>query len=339
MKDIFLKMKMPRTKERFSFGLDIGTQSIKCVKLKSSGSAMELVDFDLRESQLDPTEVLKEIKHNQGADLVNISFCGASTVIRYVNFLRMNKTELKGALKFEAQKHIPFSVEEVNLDAEILRDDLPDNKMLVLIAAIKKELILQRIKILENAGLRPSLVDIDSLALVNVFNFNYSKADLPEKSACLLNIGSTITNVNILDNGLVRLSRDIHCGGANFTKKLADIFEIDFKAAEELKINPPDDKVDKIRFGLESVFTNLAAEIRTSFDYYESQNTSNVVKIYVSGGASKITGLKEMLGTCLGLPVETWDPFKQIKIADTVNKEKLNKFYGQFNVAVGLALR
>ncbi|HNW39937.1 MAG TPA: pilus assembly protein PilM, partial [Candidatus Omnitrophota bacterium] len=128
-------------------------------------------------------------------------------------------------------------------------------------------------------------------------------------------------------------------GGSSFTKKLMDIFEMDFKSAEELKINPPEDKADKIRFGVESVLNNLASEIRTSFDYYESQNTSNVVKIFLSGGGSKFPGLKEMLGACLGLPVETWDPFKQIKIPDTIDLQRLNKFYGQFNVAVGLALR
>lgn len=333
-------MKPPGTKERFSFGLDIGTQSIKCIKLKISGSAVELAAFDLEEGQLDPTEALKKIKHAQEADLVNISFSGVSTVIRYVNFLRMNKSELMGALKFEAQKHIPFSVEEVNLDAEILRNDLPENKMLVLIAAIKKDLILSRIKVLENAGLKPNIIDIDSLALVNAFNFNYPKVEIPEnKSICLLNIGSTITQVNILDNAVVHLSRDIHCGGVNFTKKLMDLFNIDFKSAEELKINPPLDKAAKIKPGVENVLTNLASEIRTSFDYYESQNTANVVKIFLSGGASKITGLKEMLSACLGIPVESWDPFKQIKIPDTVDTQKLNKFYGQFNVAVGLALR
>ncbi|MDP2767744.1 MAG: type IV pilus assembly protein PilM [Candidatus Methanoperedens sp.] len=340
MKNIFFKMKPPGTKERFSFGLDIGTQSIKCIKLKINGSVVELAAFDLEEGHLDPTEALKKIKHTQEADLVNISFCGVSTVIRYVNFLRMNKYELMGALKFEAQKHIPFSGEEVNLDAEILKYDLPENKMLVLIAAIKKDLILPRLKAFENAGLKPNIIDIDSLALVNAFNFNYPKVEIPEnKSICLLNIGSTITQVNILDNAVVHLSRDIHCGGVNFTKKLMDIFNIDFKSAEELKINPPEDKAAKIKPGVENVLTNLASEIRTSFDYYESQNTANVVKIFLSGGASKITGLKEMLSACLGIPVESWDPFKQIKIPDTIDTQKLNKFYGQFNVAVGLALR
>lgn len=337
--NIFSKIRFPKVKEKFSIGLDIGTQSIKCVKLKIN-DAIELVNFDLEEGQLDPTDVLKKIKHAQDADLVNISFCGSSTVIRYVNFLRMNKTELKQALKFEAQKHIPFSLNEVNLDAEILKNDLPENKMLVLIAAIKKELTQQRLKILENAGLRSNILDIDSIALINAFNFNYPKIDVPEnKSICLLNIGASISNVNILDNRIPRLSRDIHSAGANFTKKLMDIFELDFKAAEELKINPDPERANKVKAGVESVLTNLAAEIRTSFDYYESQNSSSVVKIFLSGGGSKISGLSEMLTVCLGIPVESWDAFKQIKISDKIDAQKLNSFSGQFNVAAGLALR
>ena len=350
--NILPKIKLPAAKDRFSWGLDIGTQSIKCVKLKL-GNSVELAGFDLEESQLDPVEILKKIKHAQETDLVNISFCGSSTVIRYVNFLRMNKSELKQSLKFEAQKHIPFSLNEVNLDAEILKNDLPENKMLVLIAAIKKETLQQRLKILESAGFKPGVIDIDSIALVNAFNFNYPKIDVAEnKSICLLNIGATISNVNILENGAPRLSRDIHTAGANFTKRLMDIFELDFKAAEDLKINPQGSgsasnqipnadpqKADKTKAAIESVLTNLAQEIRTSFDYYESQSSSNVVKIFLSGGGANIAGLPQMLSSCLGISVEPWDAFKQIKIDSKIDTQKLNNFSGQFNVAVGLALR
>ncbi len=144
---ILSKIKLPGPKDKISVGLDIGTQSIKCVKLKINNS-VELVAFDLEESQLDPIEVLKKIKHAQSADLVNISFCGSATVIRYVNFLRMSKPELKQALKFEAQKHIPFSLDEVNLDAEILIDGLAENKMLVLIAALKKDAVCDGVHIM-----------------------------------------------------------------------------------------------------------------------------------------------------------------------------------------------
>lgn len=349
--NIFSKIKLPLGKEKFSIGLDIGTQSIKCVKLKITNGA-ELMGFDLEEGQLNPAEVLKKIKHAQDADLVNISFCGSSTVIRYVNFLRMNKDEFKQSLKFEAQKHIPFSLNEVNLDAEILKNDLPENKMLVMIAAIKKEAMQQRLKVLEEAGLRPDIIDIDSVALINAFNFNYPKVDVAEgKSICLLNIGATISNVSILENGIPRLSRDIHNAGANFTKKLMDIFDLDFKAAEKLKIegsglaldsqsqNPDPQRANKVKASVESVLTNLAQEIRTSFDYYESQNSSNVAKIFLSGGGSKITGLAEMLASCLGIAVESWDAFKQVKISSNLDAQRLNSFCGQFNVALGLALR
>jgi len=340
MANIFSRIKLPVGKDKFSIGLDIGTQSIKAVKLKISGNSVELVAFDVEESQLDPIEVLKKIKHAQNADLVNISFCGSSTVIRYVNFLRMSKSELRQALKFEAQKHIPFSLEEVNLDAEILKDNLPDDKMLVLIAALKKEFIRERLKSLEGAGLRPNIVDIDSLALINAFNFNYPKVEILEsKSICLLNIGATISNVNIIDNAAPRLSRDIHFGGANFTKKLMDIFSIDFKAAEELKLKPDLERANKVKATIENVLTNLAVEIRTSFDYYESQNNSSVVKIFLSGGGSKITGFKEMLVSSLGIEVEFWDPLKQIKINDQLDAVKLNQIVSLFNIAVGLALR
>lgn len=339
MMNILSKIKLSGAKDKFSIGLDIGTQSIKSVKLKVNSASVELVAFDIEEGQLDPIEVLKKIKHAQNADLVNISFSGSSTVMRYVNFLQMSKSELRQALKFEAGKHIPFSLEEVYLDAEILKEGLPDNKMLVLIAALKKESFQRRFKSLEGAGLRPNNVSIDSLALINAFNFNYPKNEiLEDKAVCLLNIGSTITNVNILDHTVARLSRDIHSAGANFTKKLMDIFNIDFKAAEELKLNPDPAKADKIRAGVESVLTNLAGEIRSSFDFYESQNNSNVVKIFLSGGGGSLAGFKEMLVNCLGIEVEYWDPFKLVKINDKLDSVKLKNLSGQFNVALGLAL-
>lgn len=340
MINILSKIKLPGTKDRFSVGLDIGTQLIKCVKLKINGSDAELVSFGLDDVGLDPVEVFKKIKHDQSLDAVNISFCGSSTVIRYVNFLRMNKLELKQALKFEAQKLIPFSLEEVNLDAQILKNDLADNKMLVLIAVIKKELIQQRIKALETAALRPNIIDLDSLALSNAFNFNYPKIEaLDNKSICLLNMGSLVSNVNILHNGLPRLSRDIHCGGAIFTKQLMDIFGINFNDAEKLKIEPTQDKISKVKTSFESELTNLATELRTSFDYYESQNNSNVIKIFLSGGGSKISGLKEMLGSCLGMEIETWNPFQQVKLTDKIDTQQLGRLSSHFNVAVGLALR
>lgn len=344
-------------KERFTVGLDIGTQAIKIVKLKLVQEQVELCGFDLATSPLDAGEVLKRIKESQKIEAVNISVCGPSTVIRYVNFPKMNKDELRQALKFEAPKHIPFSIDEINLDAFILKEDLPDNKMLVLLAAVKKELIDQRLKLIEDAGLKVNLVDIDSLALINAFNFNYSFDDnLRHKAVALLNIGASTSSIDIVEDGIPRLSRDIQLAGNSFTQKLVDIFGIDFKVAEELKLNPvrnteqtqnkisngvnPDsERANKVAAAVESVLANMATEIRTSFDYYESQSASSVAKIFLSGGASLLSGLKDMLVNLLGIEVEYWDPLKQISLADNIDSAKVKELSNQLGVAVGLALR
>ncbi len=335
-----LKFKNRFIKERFSVGLDIGTYSVKIVKLRFFKDTVELYSFDLEPAVPDWVEALKNIKQSQGIQTVNIGSSGPSTVIRYVNFPKMNKEELKRALKFEAQKHIPFSMAEVNLDGYILKEDLPDNKMFVLIAAIKKEFINQRLKLIEGVGLKVNMVDIDSIALVNVFNFNYSQDEnLKNKTIALLNISSSVSSLNILELSLPRLSRDIHIAGNNFTQRLVDTFGIDFKSAEDLKLNPDSQSSNKLAAALESVLPNLADEIRVSFDFYESQSASSVAKIFLSGGGSKFIGLRDMLANLLGIEVEYWDPLKQIKLSSKIDTQKIKTVFNELAVAVGLALR
>lgn len=339
MKPLFAALKDKFSKERFSVGLDIGTHSLKVVKLKFLKDAVELCDFYLEPTQLDLGESLKKIKQSYAIDLVNIGLCGPATVIRYVNFLKMNKDELKKALRFEAQKYIPFAINEINLDGFILKEELPDNKMLVLLAAVKKEFINQRIKPIEDAGLNVNIVDIDSLALVNAFNFRAQDNEGKLKAAALLNIGSSMTNLDILEGGLPCFSRDIHIAGNDFTQKIAESFGVDFKAAESLKINPDKESFNKVITAVEAALSSLANEIRTSFDFYESQSTFSVGKIFLSGGGSSFTGLKDRLANLLGIEVEYWNPLKRLTLSSKISRESLDTLSAQLAVAVGLALR
>jgi type IV pilus assembly protein PilM len=326
-------------KERFSFGLDIGSRAIKFVKLKFFKDTIELCAAESAEVQLDVSGVLKKFKHSFEVPSVNIGICGPATVIRYVEFPLMNKAELKQALRFEAQKHIPFSLNDVILDGHILKDNLPDNKMLVLVAAAKKEAIQQRLKLISEAGLRVNRIDIDSISLVNAFNHSYAQEpDVKNKVVGMLNIGSILSSLNILEDGVPRLSRDIHIAGNNFTQKIADAFGLDFKAAEELKRNPEGERREKAAESVESVLSGLAGEVRISFDYYESQSASSVSKIFLSGGGSRFSGLKEMLANLMGIEVQTWDPCKQIAIPDDLDHQKIQDLGGSMGVAAGLAL-
>jgi len=326
--------------EKISVGLNIGVSSIKLVKLKFAKETTELCGFCLEQNQLDLEGVLKKIIQAQGIKRINISVSGQQAITRYVDFPKMNGSELKQSLKFEAQKYIPFPVAEVNLDAYILREDLPDNKMRILLAAVKKEYLNQRLKLLRELGLEIDIVDIDSLALINAFNFNYSEDDnLKDKTIALLNIGSATSNLNILESGMPMLSRDVNIGGNNFTQKIADALGIDFKNAEEVKTSGGKEKADKIMLAIEPILVKLAQEVRTSFDYYESRSVSSVGKIFISGGGSLYTGLKDMLTDLLGLSVENWDPLNKISIAQDIDGSKINTISGQLAVAIGLALR
>jgi len=340
LNSIIKKIKNKFPQEKFSVGLNIGVSSIKLVKLRFTKDAIQLCGFCLEQNQLDLEGVLKKIIQTQGIKRINISVSGQQAITRYVDFPKMNSSELKQALKFEAQKYIPFPVAEVNLDGYILREDLPDNKMRILLAAVKKEYLNQHLNLLRELGLEIDIVDIDSLALINAFNLNYSEDDnLKDKTIALLNIGSATSNLNILESGMPMLSRDINIGGNNFTQKIADALGIDFKNAEEVKTSGGKEKADKIMLAIEPILVKLAQEVRTSFDYYESRSVSSVGKIFISGGGSLYTGLKDMLTDLLGLIVENWDPLKKISIAEDIDGSKINAISGQLAVAIGLALR
>ncbi len=329
-----------KLKDKTSLGLDIGSSLIKFIKIKSSKDGFELNSFGIEPSGLDLVPALKKISQSQGSSRANISLSAPQAIIRYVNFPRMQPSELKQALKFEAQKHIPFSVSDVNLDTVILKNDLPDNKMLILLAAAKKDFVKQRVKFLEDSGMSADIIDVDSLALLNAFEFNYGDDEnIKSKTVALLNIGAAQSNISVLEKGMPRLSRDINIAGNSFTQKISDVFSVDFKTAENIKLNLEKDKLEKISVAVENVLSNLATEIRVSFDYYESQGLASVSKIFISGGASTFPGLKDMLKNLLDIEVDYWDPFKNIKLSVNVDAQKLKTVSSQFAVAVGLALR
>jgi type IV pilus assembly protein PilM len=336
-----LKFKSKRSKEKFSAGLDIGAHSIKLVILKSQKDAMELCGFNIEPAELDVVPVLKKLTENNNIKTVNISVSGSGTLIRYISFPKMAESELKQALQFEAQKHIPFPINEVAIDACILNENLPDDKMLILLAAVKKEFISQRMKAIEEAGLRLKIIDVDSVALVNAFNFNFpqDQTESDHRAIALLNIGATVSNLTIVEDGVPRLSRDIYIAGNSCTQKLADYLGIEFKVAENFKINELKNNSENSAKVIEAIITSLANEERISFDYFESQGASSVSKIYLSGGGSRLFGLKDILMGLLGVDVDYWDPLEKLTVPEALREKKSELISSQLAVAVGLALR
>lgn len=324
-------------RERVVAGLDIGASAIKVVKLKACAEGITLVDVISEPAGENIAASLKKIAEAGNLDTVNTAVSGPDTVIRNIDFPKLRKDELSQALKFEAQEHIPFSVEDVNMDAYILRDDLPGNKMRVLIAAAKKTVVQQRIELMAAAGIKPGMISLDSIALINAFNRSRA-GSAGNKTAALLHIGAAQTNLNIMEGESPVLSRDIHIAGNDFTMAVADDLRSNFNTAEELKINPTEEKKDRISRSVESVLASIVNEVRVSFDFYESSCASTVTEIFIGGGGSRLFCLKDSLADMLGMKVEYWDPLKSIIVPDNPAQKDARGLSAQLAVAAGLAL-
>ena len=336
---------MVKKRKNITVGLDIGTAAIKAVKLESLNQDYTLQAFSIKETPSDREERSDLIKNtlseiNMGNSDLCVSLSGQNVITRYVTLTSMNPVDFKNALKFEAQKYIPFPVAQVYLDGCILKENVSANKMLALIAASKKDFVQQRIKLIQDIGYAVDVVDIDSLALINAFKFNYSDEEiLQNKVVALLDIGASISNLSILEQGIPFLSRDILLGGKSFTKKIASDLEIDLKAAEKAKTDIPKAKAEKIKSALEVVLTQLTTELRKSFDYYESQSVSSVEAIYISGGGIFLKDFPANLNNLLGIEVKKWDPLKKVELSPDLDSQIIKEGAAQLAVAIGLSMR
>ncbi len=349
-------------------GLDIGTHSIKFLQLKSNTVAklgiVEISDEllsnlppDSRDSLI-ANSIKKLLAENKVMSKnVITSVSGDSVIVRYITLPQMSKEDLALTIKFEAEPHISFGVDQAILDFEILGVSLKEEKKMdVVIVAAKKEIIDRHIALLNDAGLTPVLIDVDAFALETAFEFN--RQEESGGSIALIDLGATYTNINILENGVSRFSRDILLGGNNLSKIIARELRIEYKKAELLKkekgmvvvdkgdtidnlSESEDDIVNQISEAIRSPLIELVNEIRRSLDYYQAQaHARSISKVVLSGGCSKLQNIGKFIVQEIKVPVEIDNPFKNLQIDSKIYNEAFIKDIAPyFSVVQGLALR
>ena len=321
-------------------GLDIGTSTIKVVQLLKVKEQFNLVKASIEELKFNAEEkdklsalkrLLKRAKISEKE--VNISIEGPSVIIRNIQLPKMSEADLKNAIKYEVEKYIPYNVNEVIVDCQIISE--AENNMGVLLVAAKKDSINDKIQLVQKAGLCPWVVDIDSFALINAFNLNNEEKN---KTIALLNIGSEATSVNIIRGDLLNFTRNIPVGGKRVTEVLAENFNIDLAQAEELKRNPGDKKeaVDELCL---NAMREMAIEIKSSFDYYESQYEEGVTEIFISGGVAIDENMANFLSENMNLEVKRWSVLDRLILGNKSLGDKISPIRDYFAVATGLALR
>jgi type IV pilus assembly protein PilM len=312
-------------------GLDIGSSAVKAVELKSAGKGFKVAAYA---SQPIPPDAIVDgaiIDAGAVADAIRrmfdanktfrskevcASLSGNAVIVKKITLPVMTESELGESIYWEAEQYIPFDVQDVNLDYQILDPGTgPDARgsMDVLLVAAKKEKVGDYTGVIAQAGRTPVIVDVDAFALQNAFEVNYGLT--PSQVVVLLNAGASAININILHGDQSVFTRDISLGGNAYTEAVQKELDLPFESAEQLKKGIP---VDGATFEdaqpvLRAVTETVLLEIQKTFDFYKaSAATDHIDRIVVSGGASRVEGFREMLQERFNAPVEEFDPFRAV---------------------------
>ena len=341
---------MLRRRIKSLIGLDIGSRAIKAVELTREGHGFVMTGYGQTEvlsEEQRPDAILEVLRDNSfHTKRVVTSVYGKSVIVRYLSMTRMPEEDLRNAIRYEADKYIPFDVEDVVMDSQPLPDDqlvdASDNEMRVLLVAVKRALIDDHVSLLSGLGLQPTIIDVDSFAVGNAFELARGGAFYEEdadRAIALLDIGANKTNINIFYGGTSYFTREIYLAGDDFTHAVAKRLGMDLDSAEARKRDPGEHPEEVMEAVMPS-FDDLANEILLSFDYFENQFDREVEEVYLSGGGAQMVGIEEALERTLNRPTHRWDPTEGIDVHEgTVDFEQVRKDSGQLAVAVGLASR
>lgn len=335
---------MAHGKQKAKVGLDIGSYAVKMVEINNADAKLSLAAAGLKKVQGAAREgvidCVKALADETGitAREANISVSGPSVIVRFIVMPKMTDEDLKSAMKFEAEKHIPFNINECVVGHHAVKGLRKDNRQDVMLVAARRDLVTDRVKMAESAGFTVGVVDVDGFAVTNSFMANFPDP-AREKTTALLNVGARITNLSIICGGSILLARDIGLGAWDFDALISKRFGIDARAAEELRMTPGRREAEMISC-LKAVCSNFCDDIKLSFGYYENQCGKGVDEVYISGGGAAVKGLDGLLQETLGLKSMLWDPLRFLDAGSAGTASKgIEGVRGHFAVASGLALR
>jgi len=341
-------------KKKEVIGIDIGSSAVKLVQLKDLKGTYQLLNAGIvplppeaivDNTLMDSASIVSAIRNlvaSLGVKVRNVacSISGNSVIIRKILLPAMPSEELEDQITWEAEQYIPFDINDVNMDFQILSPDSVDPaKMNVLLVASKKDIINDYVAVFNEAGLQLSVVDVDSFTIQNAFEANHDVG--PDEVAALINIGASVMNINIVKSGITLFTRDVQMGGNLYTEEIQKQMGLSSPEAESMKMLARETGNSVLLEVLAKVNETITQEIRRSLDFYNSTASEDrITRIFMSGGCSKMHNLLEIVGDRLGLPVEMIKPFAKLKYNEKdFDPEYLEEIGPLMAVTVGLAIR
>src|SRR2546421_7432240 len=340
--------------------VDFGAGSLKLAEFEANESGdLRLKQYGMRslgaegaqESTREATilKALQAMLAEKGikAKTVNVCAPGFHVFSKFVKLPPVEASKVTQIIQYEAQQSVPFPLEEVVWDYQIL-GSTPGGELEVLLVAIKADIVEGLFRVTEAAGLHLLLADVSPAALCNAFRFNYG--DL-EDCTMLLDIGAKTSNLLFFEKGKV-FSRSINLGANSITQDFANESKLKFEVAEKLKIeegfvslggayeepeNPNQAAISKIA---RQFMTRLHIQVNQTMQFYRGQQGGSAPqRLFLSGGASIMPYTAQFFAEKLNVPVEYFNPFRNVQIDPAINLEELAHVAHSLGEIVGLGLR
>jgi len=338
-------------RKKTTVGLDIGSGLIKVAVVDHSKRGPELVrvtvtpllpDAIVEGEVMDPGIVAEAIQAALAAagvtaKAVVTAVGGRDVIIKKIQIERVKEQQARELMRWEAEQHVPFDMESVELDFQILDPDADGLEMSVLLVAAKRELIESKMRMLTDAGLEPAVVDVEAFALHNAFELNHP--DAMNGVVGLLNIGHDVTNINILDDGVPLLTRDLTVGARRFREDLQR--ERGLSAEDAQGLIQGYDRSPHLDAVIETRGEEIAVGIERAAAFLAQNARSKQMRsIYTCGGGSRIPGLNEMLAKRLKLTVQQANPLANLTVRDGALASLVtDEIAPLLMLPIGLALR
>src|SRR5688500_12103177 len=337
---------------RVSAGLDIGSGFIKLVVVDHSKSEPEIVqvatsplvpDAIVEGEVMDPVlvaETVRAVIDSVGIKKTDVvaAVGGHDVIVKPIPMDRMSETDAREVIRWEAEQHVPFDMENVQLDFQILDPAGTGPQMRVLLVAAKRELIENRMSLLADAGVQPAVIDVDAFAIHNAFEHNYP--DSMDGLIALVNIGHETSNVNLIQDGAPILVRDIPFGSRRLREALQR--ERGFTADHAENLLQGRGSPDEIRSMIDERVDELAVGVEraAAFIIAQSSGGEGIGRVFLSGGGAAIPGMVQALGNRLGVRTEVANPLKRVGVRPEVQQSiPIDDFAPMLMLPLGLALR
>ncbi|MFO7915210.1 MAG: type IV pilus assembly protein PilM [Candidatus Krumholzibacteriales bacterium] len=350
---------LPFKKKSSTISIDIGSSLIKALEIDHSEEIPKITHFGI--NRLLPEAIVEDEIMDRNLVVETITECmeqagidgkevvtavsGRGVIVKKIVMDKMSMEDAREAIYWEAEQHVPFDIDDVCLDFQILNEDIGANQMEVLLVAAKKDMVNDYSDIIRDAGLEPKVIDVDSFAVQNCYEVNMGMVEEPEGTVIgLVNIGSDVTNINIIQNMSPYFTRDINVGTNTFIEALQKELGVTYEEAQTIiKGNLEDMNEEKIKSIFSSQAADLSLGIERSISYLKAAGDSDKIdRVVLSGGGARIPFLKDILSEKHNIEFSVLNPLLGVDYEEGVFAEyedNIEEIAPLLTVSVGLALR